>query len=179
MGAQDCKLNVERGVEHHVGRLLEGQDPALFGLADILPLRYGLLCGEGTLVVVADDAAQEAVVLCWNPVVVVERDAGERRYEDLELHRRGNTLGEQWVEGMYAFDDEYAVGLQLDALAVVLALSGDEVILGNLYALAGEEAREVVVEQVAIDGLDVVEVVAAVGQQGRVDAVDEVVVGGE
>ena len=80
---------------------------------------------------------------------------------------------------MDAFDDEYAVGLQLDALAVELALSGDEVELGNLYALAGKEAREVVVEQVAVDGLDVVEVVATVGQQGRVDAVDEVVVGGE
>ena len=77
MGAQYGKLDVECRIEHHVGRLLIREDPLFLGLAHALPLTDGLTGGIGTLVVVADDAAQETVVLRGNPVVVVEGDAGQ------------------------------------------------------------------------------------------------------
>ena len=77
MGAQHGKLDVECRVEHSVCRLLEGEDPLVLSLADILPLGNSLLRGKGSLVVVANDAAQQSVVACRYPVVVVERDAGQ------------------------------------------------------------------------------------------------------
>ena len=72
MGAQNSKLDVECRVEHNIGRLLEREYPLFFGIKYVLPLGYGLLGREGTFVVVADDATQQAVVTNGNPVVVVE-----------------------------------------------------------------------------------------------------------
>ena len=83
MGAQHGKLDVECRVEHHIGRLLIGEDPLFLGLAHALPLTDGLAGGIGTLVVVANDAAQQAVVLRGDPVVVIEGDAGQGRDVDL------------------------------------------------------------------------------------------------
>ena len=75
MGAQHGKLDVEGRVEHHVCRLLEREYPLVLCLAHTLPLADGLAGREGPLVVVADNAAKQAVVLSWNPVVVIQRDA--------------------------------------------------------------------------------------------------------
>ena len=77
MRTQDGKLNIQGGVEHHVGGLLEGQDPFLLGIADVLPLADGLAGGESSFVVITYDAAQQAVILRGNPVVVIERHASE------------------------------------------------------------------------------------------------------
>ena len=77
MGAQDGKLDVQRRVEHSVGSFLIGEYPFILCLTDILPLGNGLARRIGSLVVVADDATQQAVVADGNPVVVVERDAGK------------------------------------------------------------------------------------------------------
>ena len=72
MGAEHGKLDVQGRVEHGVGRLLEGEDPPVFGLAHVLPLGDGLPSRVGTLVVVADDAPKQTVVADRDPVVVVE-----------------------------------------------------------------------------------------------------------
>ena len=81
--AQHGKLNVERRVEHGVGSFLIGENPFLLGFAHQRPLADGLLSGVGAFVVVADYAAQQAVVASGNPVVVVERNAGESGYVHL------------------------------------------------------------------------------------------------
>ena len=72
MGAQDGKLDVQCGVEHSVGSLLIGEYPLILSFTDVIPLGNGLLRSKGAFVVVANDAAQQAVVACGNPVVVVE-----------------------------------------------------------------------------------------------------------
>ena len=71
MCAQHGKLNVQGRVEHHVGRLLEGEYPLVFGSEHVLPLGNGLLGGIGAFVIVANDATQQAVVANGNPVVVI------------------------------------------------------------------------------------------------------------
>ena len=83
MGPQHGELDVEGRVEHDVSRLLIGEDPLVLGGAHVLPLADGLLGGVGPLVVVADDAPQQAVVAGGYPVVVVERHAGQGRDVDL------------------------------------------------------------------------------------------------
>ena len=85
MGAQNGKLDIERRVEHHVGRFLEWEYPLILGLAHTLPLTDGLTGRECSLVVIAYDATQQAIILCGNPVVVVERYAGQGRNVDALL----------------------------------------------------------------------------------------------
>ena len=57
MIAQYCKLDIEGGVEHHVGILLIGLDPFLLAFTYGRPLANGFAGSEGSLVVVAYDAA--------------------------------------------------------------------------------------------------------------------------
>ena len=141
--AQHGELDVQGRVEHHVGRLLIGEYPLFLSLADVLPLADGLLCGESTFVVVADDAAQQPVVACRYPVVVVERDAGQRRDIDLVFQRVVYLLRQQGVQGVDALDDEHRVARQPQAFTVEFALAGDEVILWHLYRLALHQTRKV------------------------------------
>ena len=96
----------------------------------------GLLGGECTFVVVAYDAPQQSVVAHGNPVVVVQRDAGERGDVNLELHRVGNLLREQRVQCVNTLDDKHAVVGQLHLLAIILALASHKVVFGHLHALA-------------------------------------------
>ena len=105
VSAQHGKLDVEGRVEHCVGTLLIGEYPLVLGLADVLPLGNGLLGGKGSLVVVADDTAQLAVVANGNPVVVVERDAGQCRNIDLVFQGVGNFLRQQGVQGVNTLND--------------------------------------------------------------------------
>ena len=91
----------------------------------------------------------------------------------------GDVLCELGVKSVDALDDEYAVGGELYFLAVPLALTCDEVVLWKFYSFALQQSGDVVLKQMIVYGLDVVEVVVAVGQLRCVEAVDEVVVGGE
>ena len=83
MGAQYGELDIEGRVEHDVGTLLIREYPLVLSLHDILPLGNGLLSGKGSLIVVAYNATQQAVVANGNPVVVVEGDTGQCRNIDL------------------------------------------------------------------------------------------------
>ena len=179
MRPEDGKLDVERRVKHHVGILLVGRYPLFLREAHVPPLADGLAGAEGSLIVVADDATQQAVVAGGHPVVVVERDAGEGGDIHLELLAVGDALGEHGVKGMDTLDDEHGVVLELKLLAVELALAGHEVELWDFHPLTIHQAGEVVLKQVAVHRLDIVEVIVAVGQQRGVLAVDEVIVGRE
>ena len=72
MRPQHGKLDVECRVEHHVGTFLEGRYPLILSSQHVLPLGDGLLGGKGSLIVVADDTAQQTVVAGGDPVVVIE-----------------------------------------------------------------------------------------------------------
>lgn len=77
---------------------------------------------------------------------------------------------------MYAFDEEDGAGLEAEALAVVLAAAGLEVVGGELDFLSGEDVGEVGVELRQVEGVEAFVVVVAVGVARGVLAVDEVVV---
>ena len=109
MRTQYGKLNIKRRIEHHVGRLLEGEYPLVLGLTDALPLTDGLASRKGALVIVADNTAQQSVILRGNPVMIVERDARQRRYIYLLLQTVIDTLRQQRGQRMDTFDDEYAI----------------------------------------------------------------------
>ena len=179
VGVEYGEFHQVGGVEHHIGVLLIGIDPLLFGAADVRPLVDGLAGGEGAVVVVADDAAQQPVVAGRHPVVVVERDAGEGRDEDLERILRRDLRDQLRVEGVDAFDQQHLAFRQLQVLAVVLAAARHEIEFRHVHHFAAQEREHVALDGPVVHGLEVIEVVAAVGQLGRLDAVHEIVIGRE
>ena len=179
MGAQDGKFDVQRRVEHSIRGLLIGEYPFILCLTDVLPLGNGLTCRIGSLVVVADDATKEAVVADGYPVVVVERDAGKGRDVDPVFQRVFDILRQLGVQRMDTFDNQHRITCQLQLFAVPFALARGEVVFRNLHTLAFHQPRQVVLQQGIVHRLDVVEVVVAIGQLGRIHAIDEIVVGRE
>ena len=177
MGAQHGKLDVEGRVEHHIGCFLERYNPLILGLAHAVPLTDSLTSREGSFVVVADNATQQTVVLCGNPVVIVERDAGKGRDVNLVLGRIGNLLSEQGIQGVDTLDNQHAIVAQLKLLAIPLALTSYKVILGHFYYLALHQAFQVLAQQLVIYGLDIIKVVLTVRQLGGIDTVHKIIVG--
>ena len=58
----DRQLKEHRCIKHRIGILLEGEDPLVFSRTDRRPAADGLLGTDGTVLIVADDAAQQTVV---------------------------------------------------------------------------------------------------------------------
>ena len=108
--------------------------------------------------------------------MVVQRDAGEGGNVDAELQRVLYLLCQQGVQCVDAFNNEYAVVVEFQLLAVPLAFARREVILRNLHTLALHQTSQVVFQEVVVYCLNVVEVVIAVRQFGGVDTIHEVVV---
>ena len=75
--AEHGEFNEQRGIEHCVSLLAIWGNPLLLSLADTRPLADGLAGGEGTLVVVPDNATEETVIAGRNPVVVIQGYAGQ------------------------------------------------------------------------------------------------------
>ena len=103
MVAQHGELYEKCRVEHHVGILLIGIDPLLFGIEHVRPLVDALSGGESTLVIVTHYAAEQTAVGGGYPVVVVEGDAGERRDENPEFGCLIYLIRQARVEGVDAF----------------------------------------------------------------------------
>ena len=80
---------------------------------------------------------------------------------------------------MDAFKQQHRSGFQLQPFAVVFADARNEVILRHFDFLAVEQGEQVALQGLVIDGVEIVEVVGAVGQFGRVHAIDKIVVSGE
>lgn len=176
---EDGELKEQRGVEHDVGVLLIREDPAVFATTDGGPTRDGVARREAAEVVVAHDATKQTGVGGGDPGVVVQRDGGEGRdveFEDAALVDLGEELG---VEGVDAFDDQYHVVGHLHGLTVVVAVAVFEVEGWEFHLLACQQLVELGVEEVEVDGVEMLEVPFAVLVFGCVFAVDEVVVHGE
>ncbi len=111
--------------------------------------------------------------------MVVDGDAGDGVDEDAELAGVRNLVGQARVQGVDSFDQEHRVGFEFQGLAVVLSDSCHEVVFRHLYGLSGEEPEYVLLKGDMIDGVEIVEIVVAVGQLRGVETVHEIVVGGE
>ena len=179
MRVKDGEFHQVGRIEHHVRILLVRIDPLLLRATHVGPLVDGLAGRERALVVVAHDAAQQAVVAGRHPVVVVQRDARERGDEDLEGARRGDLRDQLRIEGVDAFDQQHAARLHLQVLAVVFAASRDEVEFRHIDHFPVQQPEHVLLQGAVVHGLEIVEVVASVGEFRGLDAVDEIVVGRE
>lgn len=116
VGAEESQLVEEGRVEHDVGVLLIGEDVLHLAGADTAPTFERVEGAVAAEVVVADDASDEAVVAAVEDVLAVDGNLGESGDVDLELKFVGDGSGELGVEGVDAFDDEDAVGVELEGL---------------------------------------------------------------
>jgi hypothetical protein len=174
--AQYRELDQVCGIEHHVCILLERKYPFFLRIADVLPLADGLAGRECPFVVVTDDAAQQTVVAGRYPVMVVQGRTRERGDEDAELAVVRDAGGQARVEGVDALDEKDRVLVEMQALAVILPLSCNEIVFRHFYGLSGEEVHHVALQHVVVDRVEIVEIVAPVGKLGCIYPVDEIVV---
>ena len=179
VGLEGGEFVVEGGVEGEVGFLLEGEDPGFFAAADAGPHGHGFEGGVAAELVVADEAADEAVVGGGDAVVGVEVELGEGADVNFEFALGGDGFGEAGVEAVDAFEDDDLVGGEGEGFAFEFHAAGFEVEAGHVDGLAGVEGVEMLVEEGEVDGFDVFEVVVAFFVAGGVFAVDEVVVDGD
>lgn len=145
------KLEQERRVKHRVGIFLIGEDPSLLTSSYGWPAADSVGSRRSPVFMVADYASEESVVGGGYPVVVVDRDGGEGRYVDLELHAGVDTGRELRIETMDAFDEQDRVGIELDAVATVFARACGKIVVGKLDLAAVEESLEVGVELVEVE----------------------------
>ena len=176
LGAQYRYLVEERRVEYCVGILLIGEYVLLLAAADAGPAlqrREGVVAAR---IVVARDAAQQAVVRGGYAREVVHRHRRQTRDVDAELAAARDAGCQLRVETVYSLHDYDRLGAELERLLVPLARAGDEVVARHLDTLAVDKAFEVVVEQLQVYGFERLVIVFAVLILGRMLAVDEVVV---
>ena len=95
--------------------------------------------------------------------MVVNGDAGDGVDEDAEFARCRHLVGQTRVKGVDSLNEEHRVRFELQGLAVVLADSSHEVVFWHLHRLAGEKPEDVLLEGYMIDGVEVIEVVVAIG----------------
>lgn len=120
----DNRQLVEHGrVEHHVGILLIRKDPFVFARSDAGPAANGLPGVHATILIVADDAPQKAIVGSRDVVVVVEKDGGEGRSIYPELPRLGYPRRQFGIEGMDSLHDEYVIIGHAESLVALFAPS--------------------------------------------------------
>ena len=108
--------------------------------------------------------------------MVVQQGAGDGVDEDAELGALRNVGGKGRIQGVDTLDEQQAALFHMQHLAVVFPQAGDEVVFGNRYFLAAQEFHDVLLHESVVHGIEIIEVVAAVGELGRFHSVHEVVV---
>ena len=175
-GPQHRNLVEQRRVEHDVGVLLVGEDVFLLAPAHRGPARKRRERVGAALAVVARQAPQQAVVGGGDAREVVHRHRREARDVDAELLRVGDRGREARVQPVDALDDEDRAFVERQRRVVPRAAPRDEVVARDVDALAPDQARQMVVEKLQVDGFERLVVVVAVGVARGLLAVDEVVV---
>jgi len=147
--AQDVEFEEQAGVEHNVGFFLIGEDILVFAVSDAGPLFEGAFDGKGSEMIVADDAAQQACLSGGDAVAGVDVQKEEGADIDFENVVFGGGEAEQvGVEGMDALEDQDMAGIHAHIVAEGLTLAGGKVEFGQFDFFAGDEAVQVVVEQI-------------------------------
>ena len=80
---------------------------------------------------------------------------------------------------MDTFEDEESVSVDVEAVSAFFALSCLEVIARQFYFLACQEGLELFGKEREVECFDVFVVIVAVGGEGSLVAVDEVIVEGD
>lgn len=105
--AQHSKLYEQCRIEHCVSFLTIWSDPIILRSTDAWPLADSLASCESTLVIVTDDATEQTIVACWDPVMVIQGNAGQGRDEYLVLERISDCWNELRIEGVDTLDEEH------------------------------------------------------------------------
>lgn len=176
MGLQYGQLEEQGGIEHGVGVFLIRENPLCFSGAYARPAADGLFSRISAVVVVADDATQEAVVRRRDVVVRVQLRGRERGDIDAVLVFCGDVRRQFGVESVYAFEDEYHVVAQLQVVPPVFTCAGVEVEAGQFDAFAADEGLHVLVEQLQVERMERLVVIVAFFVTRSMLAVDEVIV---
>ena len=77
---------------------------------------------------------------------------------------------------MNALHQKHRIRFQLEPLAVVFPNSRNKIILRHFYFLSVQQRDEVTLQGGMVDGLEIVEIVGAIRQFGRIHTVDEIVI---
>ena len=127
---------------------------------------------------VADNAAQQAVVGGRHPVVVVDRYGGESRHIHTELLVFGNTLCKLRIQSVNTLNEQNVVRSEFQFIALIHTSPGGEVVSGHLDFLTGNKAVEVGIELLQVEGIERLIVIFAIGVLGSILSVHKVVVEG-
>ena len=163
-------------VEHRVGILLEWEYPLAFASTHTGPAADGVGSRTATILHVADDAAQQAVVGRGDIVVGVEQDGRQRRGIDAIFLVVGYLSRQQRIQRVNALQHEHLMLIELQPLSALFAPTRMEIIVGQLHLLTAEEGGELVVEQLQVQRIDALVVELALLIPGRELAVHKIVV---
>ena len=125
---------------------------------------------------VADDAAQQAVVVGANPVVVVDAQRRECRHKEAELLLLGDEARELGIKAVNAFHEQDITFLEFEFLAQVFPLALDKVVGRHIDFLAGEQVGHVLVELFQVEGIKRLVVIVTGLVARRAVTVHEIVV---
>ena len=164
------------GIEHDVGVLLEGENVAHLATAHGGPAEDVVLRRNAAGAVVPHDTAQQALVRGGAVVLLAARQGGEGGNIDIEDAVARDVRRQGGVKGVDAFHEEHVAVLQAETVAIEDAVSLLEVELRDLHLTACEQVGELLVEESHVHGAERFVVTLAVLVDGRIVAVDEVVV---
>ena len=151
-----------RGVEDGVGVFLEREDVAVFAAADALPHGDRVLRIDAAGAVVADHAAEHAVVRRRDVVVLVDGQRCEGRRIDAEDLRAVYIRNHGRIQRMDAFHDEDVLFMKLHHVALEIFASFLEIEARDLDFLARKEVIELLAEKLEVHGPETFEVIFSV-----------------
>ena len=172
----DSQLEKHGRVEHGIGILLIREYPAVLTLAHRRPAADGVLCGDTTVLMVADDAAQQTVIGGRNIVMGVQQDGGQCRGIDTEYLIIGNILGQFRIQGMDTLYHQYLITLHLQTLPTAYTLTSREVIAGQFHLLASEQGIHLFIKQRNVQGMEMLEIIVSLFVTRGLVTVQEVIV---
>ena len=170
------QLEEERRIEHRIGIFLIREDPFFLAAAHTRPTAYGLFGRHGAIFGITDYATEQAVVGRRYPVMVVNRNCGQRRDINAVFHLFGNAGSKFGIEPVDALDKQYRSFVEFHAVATVLPHAEFEVIIRQLDLFAADDSIEVGIKLLEIQRVERLIVIIARLVEGSHFAVDEIIV---
>lgn len=165
---QHGQLIERRAVEDHVRVLLEGEDPPLLPLLDGFPHGKGVLDRGAPGLVVPDDAAQQPQIAGGDAVVIVQVQGQQGADIEPENPCHVHILRQHdGIQSVQPLGDDDGILFQPQLLALPLPPARLKIEGGQLHGPASDEGGNVLAEQLAVQGVDVLQVQLAVRPPGR------------
>ena len=165
-------------IEHHIGLFLEGENPATLTSADPIPEIQGPFGGETAEKTVTDQPSHESGVGGEDPVVIIDGQLGQGRNIDSVFPLARDRRGQAIVEPVDAFDDQNLFRPELHGRPPVgrRPTTEDKIEPRCGHRSAVHELRQMIVEELEIDGLQSLEIRLPILVEWRVLTVDVIVV---